>query len=224
MSQTDALELAEAAVDKLVEGHDWLPLSREQVHVGVARWTGRNGVCKYNKRLDKKRFGERMGSLSRESGTHAIVINERILEQGNRADFIDTIQHELAHAVCYEQHTEYPSRQKHRDYQPHFAAHGPAWKDTARRLGADPSACHNRRDRSDEYEYYIRCPNCGTEAGRTKRCKIIKEPFNRKCGDCGHHPMSSYEAGQEPPEEGGVVKVTSLPWSNKSEWFDKGCP
>ena len=220
---TDALKLAEAAVDRLMEAYD-LPIKREQVHVGVARWTGRNGVCKYNKRLDQKRFGKRMGSLPRESGSHAIVINERILEDGNRSGFIDTTQHELAHAVCYEKHDEYPSRQKHHNYKPHLSGHGQAWKDMARRLGADPTACHSRRDRSDEYRYYIYCPSCGKKYGKTKRSKTIKQPFKRQCGECDHHPLSSYEAGQEPPEESGVVAVESIEWNNRDEWYSHGCP
>jgi predicted SprT family Zn-dependent metalloprotease len=220
---TDALKLAEAAVDKLMEAHDLL-IEREKVHVGVARWTGRNGVCKYNKRLDQKRFGERMSKLPSKTGHHAIVINERILEDGNRAGFIDTIQHELAHAVCYAEYTEYPSRQKHRDYKPRYSGHGAAWKEMARRLGAEASACHSRRDRSDEYRYYIMCPSCGKEYGKTKRSKTIKQPFKRQCGECGHHPLSSYEAGQEPPEESGVVKVESLDWNNRDEWYEAGMP
>jgi SprT-like family. len=224
MSKTDALDLAEAAVDRLCEAHNLL-IEREKVHVGVARWTGRNGVCKYNRRLKgKRRFGERMSSLPSKTGHHAIVINERILEDGNRSGFIDTVQHELAHAVCYAEYTEYPSRQKHRNYNPKYAGHGPAWKDMARKLGADPTSCHNRRDRSDEYKYYIYCPACDKKYGKTKRSKTIKQPFKRKCGDCDHHPLSSFESGQEPPEESGVVAVESLPWDNRKEWHSHGKP
>ncbi len=223
MTKTDALRLAHSAVDRLCEAHD-LTLDREQVDVGVARWTGRNGVCKYNKCLGKKRFGERMTELSRESGNHAIVINERILEDGNRAGFIDTIQHELAHAVCYEAYDPYPSCQKYRDYKPRFSGHGHAWKEMARTLGADPTSCHNRRDRSNEFRYYIYCPSCGKKYGKTKRSKTIKQPFKRQCGECGHHPLSSFESGQEPPEESGVVAVESLGWDNRDEWYDAGMP
>jgi len=215
MPKTDALKLAHTAVDRLCEAHD-LTIDREQVDVGVARWTGRNGVCKYNKRLDKKRFGKRMTALPREAGNHAIVINERILEDGNRAGFIDTVQHELAHAACYEVYDAYPSSQN--------PGHGPAWKEMARKLGCDPSSCHNRRDRSDEFQYYVFCPECGNKCGKTKRSKTIKKPFKRKCGKCGHHPLSSYEEGQNPPEESGVVAVESIDWSNRNEWYDAGMP
>lgn len=210
MTNTDALQLAEAAVDRLCEAHD-LPIYRDKIHVGVARWKGRNGLCKYQKRLDKKRFGEKMGSQTRRAGNHAIIINERILEDGNRDGFIETVQHELAHAACYEEYADYPSR---------MSSHGKAWKQMARRLGCDPSACNNRRDRSDDFEYYIGCPECGEEYGRTKRSKIIQRPFNRKCGSCGHSPLSSYEDDQTPPEAGGVVAVTSIPWDDKQEWLE----
>lgn len=209
----DALATAEAEVDRLFEEYAEVrgSIARDNIHVGTARWRGRNGVCKYNKRLDKKRFGERMSSLPRKQGHHVIVINERIFEQGNVDEFIDTVRHELAHAIAYAIHG---SSQKHNHH----------WKAMAIKLGADPKSTHHRRDRSDEFDYYIYCPNCGAKAGRTRRSKVIKQPFNRMCGKCGHAPMSSYESGQEPPEEKGIVKVESLSWSNRDEWHEAGMP
>jgi predicted SprT family Zn-dependent metalloprotease len=209
--KTDALKLAQAATDRLFEAHDWIDdLDRDSVYVGVAQWEGRNGVCKFNRRLNTRRFGKRMSSIPRERGSHAIVINERILYQGNRDEFIDTVQHELAHAICFARHSDYPSQKD---------GHGVAWKEIARKIGADPSSCHRKRDRSDEFDYYIRCPECGMQTGRTKRSKIIQKPFMRKCTKCGHAPLSSFEQGQEPPKAGGVVAVESIPWNNKTEYW-----
>lgn len=222
---TDALRFAESEVARLYDEHDFLELHvhRFDVNVGVARWEGRNGVCKYNCRLpSKRRFGKRMTSLTRKTGEHAIIINERIFEQGNHEQFLDTVRHELAHVICYAKHGKYPSRKKYDDYDPEYKSHGDAWKRMARRIGADPNSCHNKRDRSDEYDYYLGCPNCGNEWGKTKRSKVIKQPFNRKC-ECGQTPLCSYDAGDDMPEA-GVVSVESLPWDNKSEWIENGAP
>jgi predicted SprT family Zn-dependent metalloprotease len=210
--ENDALTVAREEVDRLFDEHasELSEISRDQIDVIVARWDGRNGVCKYNETVSKHRFGKRMTSQSKRRN-HVVGVNEKIFEQGNRDGFIDTVRHELAHAAVYE---EYGGG----------VSHGVPWQHKARALGADPSSTHHRRDRSDEYQYYIYCPECGASGGRTKRCKIIKQPFNRMCGKCEAHPMSSYEAGQDPPEEKGVVKVESLSWDNKDEWYEQGCP
>lgn len=209
-NDTDALALAEAVTDRLCEAYD-LPIDREQVHVGIARWTGRNGVCKYNKRLTKQRFGKRMSSQPRSMGEHAILVNERILDAGNREEFIDTVQHELAHAACYAEHGTSQN-------------HNTNWKQMARKLGADPSSTHHKRDRSNEFEYYVGCPECGKKYGRTKRSKIIKQPFNRMCGKCGTGGLVSFDADKPMPEQNGTVAVESLDWNNRKEWKQAGCP
>lgn len=216
----DALVVARQEVDRLYEKYSHIKnyVPRSNIHIGVARWERRNGVCKYGKRLDKHRFGKRMTSLPSAPGEHAIVIDEQILEQGNRDEFIDTVRHELAHALAHGKHDKYPSRKKHHDYDPKLSGHGPAWKEVAREVGADPSSTHKKKE--DNYKYYIGCPNCGMEAGRRRRCKVIKKPFNRKCQRCGESSLVSYDAGDEMPNENGTVAVESIPWDNRSEWLD----
>jgi len=225
LQSDDGLELMKGEVDRLYDEYPHLEdeLSRQDVWCGVSRNDGRNGVCKYGKRLTKRRFNKQITQTERASGNVIIVVNEKILEQGNRDEFLDTVRHELAHAVCFGKHTKYPSRQKHHDYDPYYKGHGEAWKQMAAKLGADPSSTHHKRDRSNEYKYMLGCPNCGNEWGKTKRSKVIKQPFNRKC-QCGHSPLSSYDAGDEMPDEGGIVAVESLPWDDKSGWYDAGMP
>ncbi|AGM11538.1 hypothetical protein M199_gp128 [Halogranum tailed virus 1] len=212
--QDDALAVAEKEVDRLYDEYPELAdhLPRSNLHMGVARWDGRNGYCKYNTRFGgKRRFNKRVTQTKHRSGHHINVINEKIFEQGNVEDFLDTVRHEVAHAVVYEMHG---SSQKHNHN----------WKALAAKLGADPSSCHSKRDRSDEYNYYIGCPNCGYKGGKTKRSKVIKQPFNRMCGRCGETGMVSFDAGDEMPDENGVVAVESIPWDNKDEWYDAGMP
>lgn len=204
----DALSIAEDEVDRLFEQHSLTEyIDRQKIHVAVARWSRKNGSCKYDKQLPKQKFGKRVTNTQTKNGHHAIIINERIYDDGNEDGFIDTVRHELAHAICYAIHGE---SQRHNDN----------WKQMAQRLGADPSSSHHKRDMSSEYDYYITCTECGNEAGRMKRSKVIQEPFNRMCGKCGHSPLSSYESGQEKPEEDGVVKVDSIPWSNQTQWME----
>lgn len=210
----DALELVRAEMDRLFDDHRINAINRCQVHCAVARWDGRNGYCKYNVLLgDKRRFNKRITQTTEGDGHHVVAINEKILEQGNREDFLDTVRHELAHAVCYEAHGK---SQKHNH----------RWKKMASKLGADPSSCHSKRDRSDEFDYYISCPNpnCDMQAGKTKRSKVIKRPFNRKCSVCGESTLVSHDAGTPAPTENGTVAVESLDWDNEREWIEAGRP
>lgn len=213
LESDDALEVAKGEVDRLYDEYAELRdnLPRNNLWVGVSRNDGLNGICKYNKRLTKRRFNKQITQTEYKSGHHIIVINEKILEQGNRDDFLDTVRHEVAHALAYAIHG---NGQKHNHH----------WKALAAKLGADPSSTHHKRDRSNEYEYYIGCPNCGMTDGKTRRSKVIKQPFNRKCSQCGESELVSYDAGDEIPEENGTVAVESLGWSNREEWNEAGRP
>lgn len=206
---SDPLKLAQEEVDRLFDEHDLSQyVERRRLHVCVARWKRRNGVCKYNEKPTQKRFGERM-STNRKRGHHVIGIDEQIIEDSSKEEFLDTVRHEVAHAVCYEQHG---TSQKHNHH----------WKAMAAKLGADPSSCHNKKD--TDYNYYIGCPNCGMTGGKVRRSKVIKQPFNRMCGRCDERGLVSFDAGDEMPEENGTVAVESLSWDNEEEWYEAGCP
>ena len=212
LQEDDSLKLMVAEVDRLYDEFSLNEnLPREKVWCGVSRNDGRNGVCKYDKKLTKRRFNKHITQTETKRGHCSIVVNEKILAQGNRDGFIDTVRHELAHAICY---GKYGSSQDH----------NANWKEMASKLGADASSCHSKRDRSDEYNYFIGCPNCGYKGGKIKRSKVIKQPFNRLCGSCGEVGMVSFDAGDEMPDENGTVAVESLSWDNKREWIDAGKP
>jgi predicted SprT family Zn-dependent metalloprotease len=204
----DALQVAVAEVDRLFEEVDIVSDNipeRERIHTCIARWERKNGVCKYDKKPPKQQFGKRLSNLSQRFGHHTIAINAKILEEGNRDGFIDTVRHELAHVVAF---AKYDGSQGHNNN----------WKNVAVELGADPSSCHSKK--STDHNYYIGCPNCGTKTGRLRRSKVIKQPFNRKCGTCGESRLVSYDAGDPMPEENGTVAVDSIPWNNREEWFE----
>ena len=83
------------------------------------------------------------------------------------AHVVDTIYHEIAHALAG-----------------HAAGHGPMWQVIAKTLGASPHACSNDHVRS--YKYRATC-QCGTHQrhGKPKiarRCTSCKTPLTfEKC-------------------------------------------
>lgn len=205
MESNDPLYIAQTETNLLYEKYNLQKyLDREKLHVAVANWKSRNGVCKYNVRPKKKRFGPRMTTIS-DSGHHTIGIDEQIIEDSGKNSFLDTVRHELAHAICY---AKYGTSQNHNRN----------WKNMARKFGADPSSCHNKKD--VDYKYYLGCPQCGLMIGKMRRSKKIKKPFTRLCSKCKCE-LVSFDAGDAMPRENGTVGVKSIPWNNKKEWRNK---
>jgi predicted SprT family Zn-dependent metalloprotease len=207
-STKDALAAAKQEVDRLFaeNRHPSRHLNRDQIDVGVARWKSRNGYCRYNCRLTKERFGERVDGYMSSHGNHSLVINERMWENDDHDSFIDTVRHELAHAVAYE---KFGSNQKH----------NANWKKMARHLGADPSSCHNTNKGVDK-PYIFGCPNGCFESGKSRRSKKVKRPWSRGryCKHCGATPASA-DAGTDITElDEGEVAVESIEWSSETEY------
>lgn len=215
LESNDALAVARAEVDRLYEEHrlgQWL--ARSNLQVAVARWKRRNGVCKYNQILDtdERRFGKRMGSTNRWVGHHVIAINERILEEGERDGFLDTVRHEVAHAVAY---GKYGSSQKHNRQ----------WKQLAKKLGAQPQSCSSgkKKSRTSDHKYVYGCPNGCWESFKTRRSKKVKRPWSngRYCTECGETPVSADRGTDLESLEPGTCAVESIPWSNRNEYRDQ---
>lgn len=209
----DPLIAAREEVDRLYGEHDLSQyLDRDNLSVGIAKWEGRNGVCKYNYKLRSHIHGKRMsGNGVDVDGHHTIVINERIWNDGNEEKFHDTVRHELAHAVVYEMHG---TSQKHNHN----------WKALAAKLGADPSSCHNKHDTEGDYLYG--CPSGCWVHDKKRRSKKIKKPWqgskpgtSRFCKQCEATPVA-WDRGKERPEEPGTVNVEGIPWSNKQEYLN----
>ena len=77
----------------------------------------------------------------------------------------DTILHEIAHALAGRK-----------------AAHGPAWKDIARRLGCEPRACDGGLAVMPKGRWRAKCGACGKEYHRHKRPPRNARYWCRKCG------------------------------------------
>jgi len=190
MATQDPLRQAEREVEKLYCLVD-MPIPQCDVHVGVARWERKNGLCKYHTALDERRFGKRVTGAVECDGEHSIIINPKILEDSGRGSFNDTVRHELAHVCSWEADD--------------YSGHGGPWKKWARRLGADPQSCHNKKSR--EYDYYLACPEGCFKSGYHRRSKRIKNPQTRVCSHCGATCVS-HEAGDTRPTTPGICNVS----------------
>lgn len=98
------------------------------------------GVCKYKEKT--------------------ITLSKKLVELNNEEQVVDTILHEIAHALCPKQH------------------HNEVWRQTAISIG-----CNGQRTYSNEEvvmpdkKYKATCPTCGRIIKRYKKSKI-------SCGKC----------------------------------------
>lgn len=88
-----------------------------------------------------RNFGHRLGCCLYRRKT--IVLNAFYVAHNDESQVIDTLLHEIAHALT-------PG---HR--------HGPVWKAMAQRLGATPRACSKLGVVLRPGKYRAVCPNCG---------------------------------------------------------------
>jgi predicted SprT family Zn-dependent metalloprotease len=77
-----------------------------------------------------------------------------------------TVRHELVHVHLLAEESD-PS-------------HGPAF----RRL-ADELDTHVRCERFTDPDWWVTCEDCGARLARYRRSKLVEQPGNYRCGDCG---------------------------------------
>jgi len=115
--------------------------ARELAKHGLQGWTFALGTTK--RRLGVCKYVQRR-----------IEIAEYFARNSPAAEVFDTLLHEIAHALAG-----------------HAAAHGPAWKKIAVRLGATPRACtHSKQAIVMPGDWQSTCPSCG------KTYHIYKRP------------------------------------------------
>lgn len=103
--------------------------------------------------------GRKVISLSR----HYVALNVA----GRSDDIVDTILHEIAHALC----------------GPH-EGHGAAWKATCVRIGARPQRCYDSATvEMPKGRLVAKCGWCGREYRRHKQVKAGWRCFCRHCGN-----------------------------------------
>jgi predicted SprT family Zn-dependent metalloprotease len=116
--------------------------------VKLARGSGRLGSCYYNKKLIK---------LARHH-----VLN------GTEAEIIDTIRHEVAHALAGP-----------------LAKHGPEWKRWAIRLGCRPRSHAHNITYQMPYKFILHCPVCAKDIQK-RRVRVsmrrLQTLYHPQCG------------------------------------------
>lgn len=102
----------------------------------------RFGACHYTKRL--------------------ITISWPLASRNTAEEFVDTVKHEVAHALAG-----------------HAAGHGPKWKAVARAIGAEPTRCYGTHVQQPPHRHEAQCV-CGITFKRVRRPSGV-----RCCGKCG---------------------------------------
>lgn len=197
---------------------DWLP--RDRLHTTVVGWEARGGLCKYNKIVDGDRFDKRVpdSAVRHASGSYTVLVST-LMWEANKEKFLDTVRHEVAHALAHVKHSKYPSRQRDYDYDPHYSAHGWAWKEVTRHIGAEPSACH--REQLADGDYIYGCPNGCWKTDKKRRSKKVQRPWSkgRYCKTCDATPAACDRGKDITDLEPGEVDVDTIPWSNRTEYM-----
>lgn len=106
-------------------------------------------------------------------GRRLITVSRHLAALNDEAECRDTVLHEIAHALAGR-----------------AAGHGPAWKQTCRRVGARPERCYDARAVTrPPPNYWGVCPNC------THRTPYYRRPRTpRACGPCCHrHSGGRYD-------------------------------
>ena len=120
-------------------------------HHGLAGWT-----FKFNR--NKRRLGVCKQDDKR------IELSEHYVVRNDRGHVVDTILHEIAHAIVGTQH-----------------GHDDVWKEMCLRIGATPSSCSNTAKMPEGY-WQARCPGCCATFTRHRRPRRLR---GRYCVACG---------------------------------------
>jgi predicted SprT family Zn-dependent metalloprotease len=161
---------------------------QELVRHGLQGWSfgfsntkRRLGVCKYR--------------------TKRIEIAEYYALNSSRESVLDTLLHEIAHAIAGA-----------------AARHGPKWKAVAIRLGATPRACENSAEVAMQPgDWQAKCPACNRVIHRYKRPMSLT---GYRCG-CPAHPPLTFEFMGDPARQPFVPQTVEQ--SAKWEAQCAGC-
>ena len=105
----------------------------------------------------RRRFG------SCDYGRKQITLSIHLAKLNTLAQCMDTVLHEVAHAIAGQK-----------------AGHGPAWKKACRQVGAQPERCYTLDEVNQPLSKYIRyCPCCGHATPLFRRSRKLYA-----CGKC----------------------------------------
>jgi predicted SprT family Zn-dependent metalloprotease len=94
-----------------------------------------------------------------------IELSAHFVERNSDAEVLDTILHEIAHALVGPRH-----------------GHDAAWKAKCVEIGARPRRCYDRAVDMPTGKWRATCPSCSTEYDRHRRPRRLTGWFCRTCG------------------------------------------
>jgi predicted SprT family Zn-dependent metalloprotease len=163
------------ATARLVERYAISPdCSREEL-IAVAKVYAREVVAAHDlsasvSSLDwsvSTRAKRRAGAVRyREGKPEEVVLTWGQFENNGWSAMASTIRHELVHVHLLNE-----------DEDP---GHGPAFERLADRLDT-----HVHCERFTDPEYWVRCTECPAEIARYRRSKLVENPDEYACGNCG---------------------------------------
>jgi len=106
-----------------------------------------------------------------------IRISQYLLEN-HPEEVIDTVKHELGHAVVMKRYGEDKS----------IRPHGEEWRSVMQELRVNnPQACHSLK--LTKYSYIVKCSNseCSVKIGRHRKSRLVKQAELYACNECESH-------------------------------------
>lgn len=92
-----------------------------------------------------------------------IELSRHLVERNDEAEVLDTILHEIAHALAG-----------------HKAGHGPVWRSWCGIVGANPQRCGNADMPAGKWQ--ATCPGCSKVYHRHRKPKYVTGYYCRLCG------------------------------------------
>ena len=137
-------------------------MDRGRLIAVAAELLHRHGLDVRGWRLEFRRYGHRLGSCC--SRKRVIALNDYYAENNGEGPVLDTLLHEIAHALVG------PA-----------LGNGPVWKAMARKLGCIPKACSKTGLTLRLGNYQATCPTCAHQFHKYRRPK----PVRYYCPSCG---------------------------------------
>ena len=123
-----------------------------------------HGLTSRGWRLEFRNYADRLGCCCSKHST--IALNAYYVEHNEEAMVIDTLLHEIAHALVGS-----------------CLAHGPEWKAMAMRLGCFPRACSQTDVVMRPGKWQASCPTCARLFHKHRRPKYVTGYYCPSCGD-----------------------------------------
>ena len=115
-------------------------------------------------RLEFRRFGHRLGGCC--SRRRIIALNDYYADNNDERPVLDTLLHEIAHALVGS-----------------AAGHGPVWQAMARKLGCIPKECSKTGLTLRPGKYQATCPTCARPFYKYRRPKYVLGYYCPSCGE-----------------------------------------